>query len=130
MRNENTYSRPSRVTDLPDDFPRRVIAQARFEQRQRRHRRYLAAAALATLIVAAIPFTTLIKPSGEDQLPRDPDATAQSGWQGRSLEAQLASATAPAGIGDYLMPNAAPLGNFAASYTGYWQYDPSWPERE
>ncbi len=128
------HSESIRPTALPDDFAHRVIAQARREQYARRVRFRVAAAACATLIVALISMSR-VRDSRRHNFGA-PDSSAIA-WQdnaqdysGDSIDAasaQLAAAAAPDEVGDYLMPNATQVGNFAndGSY-GSWQYDPDW----
>ena len=119
----------TREAQLPDDFPQRVIAQARREQHQRRVRYRLAEAACTILIVALIPLSRALDMRRHQVDPRN----ALIAWQDDSFadpSAQLAAATSPDDVGDYLMPNATRVSNFAHNYADApWQYDPDWTDR-
>ena len=132
MKDETMRSESIRGAKLPDDFARRVIAQARREQSERRVRFRVAVAACATLIVAVISMTRT-----RDLLRHNLDAPDSSAiaWQSNSQDdsdnaidaasAQLAAAAAPDDVSDYLMPNARQVGNFANyAADASWQYDP------
>lgn len=108
--------------DLPGDFAPRVIAIARREQHRRRVRFRLAAAAGATLLVALIPLSRLRNHR------TDLRDSATMTWQEDAVEAaQLADATSPDEVTDYLVPNTTRVGEFAAAYTdAAWQYDSDW----
>ena len=137
-----------REAGLPDDFPKRVIAQARREQHHRRVRLRLAAAACATLFVAIIPLTRILnarrQTSGapassalawQDYSQDYPDPSQYySGNAVPSASAQLAAATSPDNVSDYLMPDAMRIGNFADNFANDdsdapWQYDSDWSSR-
>jgi hypothetical protein len=130
MKDELMRSPSIQPAKLPDDFARRVIAQARREQYQRRVRFRIATAVCAMVIVALIPL------SRTPHSPRpNPGASDSSpiAWQDDAIEAssaQLAAATAPDDVSDYLMPNATRVVNFADyDSEASWQYDPDWANR-
>ncbi len=118
---------------LPDDFPQRVIARARYEQHRRRVRRRIVAGGGAGLLALILVFSgysryqrTALRPAPNSEVTADnsldqPNLTDETD--------QLAIATAPAALDDYLMPNAAALRNFDSAYTALWQDDDSaWPD--
>jgi hypothetical protein len=141
MKDETMRSESIRGTELPDDFARRVIAQARREQYERRVRLRVVAAACATLIVALISMTRVRDARRHNFEAPDSSAIA---WQDNAQDysgdsqdysrdsidaasAQLAAAAAPDEVGDYLMPNATQVGNFANYASDVsWQYDADW----
>ncbi|MFZ0889491.1 MAG: hypothetical protein WA005_13640 [Candidatus Binataceae bacterium] len=124
-------NRLAREPNLPGDFARRVIAKARLEQRQRRIRRRVAAAVCAVLVTATISLAAFMHSGRNPLASHESRPMAQAGWQEQSLEEarayQLAQETEPNQIGDYLLPGAGALTEFAYAYTdASWQYDPNW----
>lgn len=123
MKDEPFYGLPL-PGSFPEDFARRVIAQARAEQhRQRVRRRYALAAAM--LVIVAIPLATLLGPKRDQLASRDSSTSAP--FNDSTADEQLTQAMAPDQPSDYLVPNTAPLRAFTASYSdASWNYDPSW----
>jgi hypothetical protein len=127
---------------LPDDFARRVIAQARREQYEHRVRFRVAAAACATLIVALISMTRVrdarrhnFEAPDSSVVAWQDNAQDYSGdsqdYSGDSIDAasaQLAAATSPDDVSDYLMPGALRVANFGSDDSDVWQYDPDWSD--
>jgi hypothetical protein len=113
--------------DLPDDFARRVIGQARREQQKRRHRLRIAAAAL--LAVGLIPLSRLADSRRHNFGGGDSSALA---WQQDSAEAtQLAAAAEPDEVSDYLTPEATRVTSFTAAYSDAgWRDDSDWTGSE
>ncbi len=103
---------------FPDDFAHRVIVQARREQAQRRSR--FAAAASLILLLGLIPLSHFLR--------ENPTAPSEVAWQDYSAKAtQLAEATAPAEVSDYLAPDSVRVNNWSASYSeASWQADSDW----
>jgi hypothetical protein len=130
----NTSGRPAREPNLPGDFAWRVIVKARAERRKRQTRHHIAAAGVcAVLMVAAIPIAGFMRSTHSNLASREASALAQRGQQDQSLEEanvdQVAQATKPDEIDDYLIPNTAALTEFASAYTdASWHYDPSWSD--
>jgi hypothetical protein len=99
---------------LPDDFATRVIARARFEQRRTRLRRRLSAAG-----------------GGPSSAPARVSEVSYNAWEQSDLTAetyQLALATDPDRVADYLVPSAASLADLSdAPYATdiSWQNDDS-----
>jgi hypothetical protein len=127
---EKFYGLPLPAPAMPDDFARRVIRRARAEQRRQRLRRGYAFA-VAILLITAIPLATLLGPTHDQLATRNGSATGPLGSQSDPFDtadaAQLAQATAPDQLSDYLMPNTAPLRTFTATYSdAAWNYDPNW----
>jgi hypothetical protein len=129
-------NRPSLIEpSLPEDFAQRVIAQARHEQHRGRVRRRIAAGGGAGLLALLLMFSaysryfrTGLRPTPNSEVTAD-DSLDQSNLSAETD--QLAIATAPADLDDYLMPNAAAFRNFDSAYTGdaLWQDDDSaWPD--
>ena len=102
---------------FPDDFARRVIVKARDEQSQRR-RRGVAVASLI-LMMALLPLGHALRLT--------PEVAAQSevAWQDYSSKAtELAAATAPDELSDYLAPEAVRMNQWSGGYSdASWQYD-------
>jgi len=103
---------------LPYDFAHRVIVQARREQAQRRSR--LAAAASLVLLLGLVPLSRFLR--------ANPTAPSELAWQDDSAKAtQLAEATAPAEVSDYLAPDTVRVSRWSASYSeASWQTDSDW----
>src|SRR5262245_14013266 len=122
--------RARREPNLPADFAQRVIRQARLQQR-RRVTRWRVAAACAAVALVAVPFFGAVLHGPESPIDRESKVLLPTGWPQESIEAageyQIAQGTPSREVGDYLMPDAAPLREFASSYTdASWQYDSSW----
>jgi hypothetical protein len=128
----NRNGRLAREPQLPEDFAWRVIVTARSERRKRQTRRHIVAAGVcAVLMVSAIPIAGFMRSTHSDLASREASALAQSGPQDQSLEEanvdQIAQATKPDEIDDYLIPNTAALTEFTSAYTGAsWHYDQWW----
>ncbi len=109
LQNRPSFVEPS----LPDDFAQRVIAQARHEQHRRRVRRRIAAAGSAGILALMLVFSGYSRYLRIDLRPApDSEVTADNSLDQSNLTAetdQLAIATAPANLDDYLMPTAAAL---------------------
>jgi hypothetical protein len=122
---------PSGELTLPADFAQRVLLIAQKKLRRQRLSRIGASAALL-LLMAAIPFATLMH-SGPDRVASDDSIeVAQEGWHLQSNDAlayELAQTTSPRPPGDYLLPNVAGLTELTSVYSeAYWQYDPNWTD--
>ena len=108
--------------DFPDNFARGVIARARREQSQRRLRARIVAGSCVVLMLGLVPLHRLVG--------QQPDTTSSAAlaWQDDSAEAtQLAEATAPDEVSDYLAPETTRLSNGLGSYADVsWQYDSDW----
>jgi hypothetical protein len=129
-------NRPSFIgPSLPDDFAQRVIARARHEQHRQHVRRRIIAGGGAGLLALLLMFSGYsryfrigLRPTPNSEVTAD-NSLDQSNLS--SETDQLAIATAPADLDDYLMPNAAALRNFDSAYTAdaLWQDDDSaWPD--
>ncbi len=103
---------------FPDDFPHRVIVQARHEQSQRRSR--FAAAASLVLLLGLVPLSHFLRANST--------VPSEFAWQDYSAKAtQLAEATAPAEVSDYLAPDSVRVNNWSASYSETsWKADSDW----
>jgi hypothetical protein len=85
----------------------------------------VAAAACVALLVAMIPLAQSLNSRRQNLATSDSSALT---WQEESLEAaRIAAATSPDDVGDYLMPGATRVGDFAATYAdATWQDDSDW----
>jgi hypothetical protein len=127
MKNETLRGASMPEPILPDDFARRVITRARFERRRQlvRRRMIAAAAVVAVALPLARPWNLI---TSRAQRSREVPIT-QAGEEARTEQFTdaVAQAATPDQIGDYLMPNTAPLRTLAAAYSdASWNYDPSW----
>ncbi|MGH7841044.1 MAG: hypothetical protein ACREQD_02935 [Candidatus Binataceae bacterium] len=127
MKNETIWEASLPEPILPDDFARRVIAQARLEQHRQLIRRRVIAAAV--VVVAVLPFARpwellrINHRSGNLPFAQAEDNATPNA----QFTETLGQATPPAQVSDYLMPDAAPVRSFAAAYSdAAWDYDPSW----
>jgi hypothetical protein len=118
---------------LPDDFATRVIARARFEQRRTRLRRRLSAAGGAGLLAVTLALSGYLRDvrSGPSSAPARVSEVSYNAWEQSDLTAetyQLALATDPDRVADYLVPSAASLADLSdAPYATdiSWQNDDS-----
>jgi hypothetical protein len=118
-----------RELELPADFAQRVLLIARKKLDRRRRRNQIVATAALVILLAAIPLTTMLLSRVSGPLSREAAEVAKPGSYSASsddvLAYQLAQATSVSSAEDYLLPNAATLDRFTASYSGAsWQYDP------
>ena len=107
---------------FPDDFARRVITQAHRERAQRR-RRGMAATSLIILI-ALLPLNRVL------QRTHGGATQADLAWQDyySTKATELADATAPAQISDYLAPETARMTHWSGVYAeASWPDDSAWP---
>ena len=121
------------ASGLPDDFARRVIVAARAERRRRARIRLGGAVGIAVL--AAIPLISSLRTQlanrASEARSDESSIVARHGWPQQSADAamayQLARQDAPHAVGDYLLPGAGTLTEFASSYSdASWRYDPYW----
>src|SRR5271155_2568832 len=111
MNDETARSLTTPELLLPDDFARRVIVQARLEQRRQwlRHR----VLAAAVVMVAVLPLVRSWERA--PNLAHRSIAIAQTGEEARADQfTEDLPVAAPEQVSDYLMPDSAPFRTFAA----------------
>lgn len=131
----------AKTPELSANFARRVIVEARAVQRRRRLRGRMAGGVAVILLAAIIPRAThlpwaphlpwanrLGSPLVHLAASGSPAYDASYRPAGDQTDAfALAETADPDAVGDYLIPNASALAQFAAGYSdASWEYDPDW----